>query len=78
MKKAITLLLSLILLIAFSALLTACEGGTGPQGANDADGVSIIKTEIIDGYLWITYSKNTKDKEEAFYGECLFFYIFAV
>ena len=59
MKKAITLLLSLILLIAFSALLTACDGGTGPQGANGADGadgVSIIKTEVIDGYLWITYS----------------------
>ena len=33
---------------------------------------------ILGKYPWLTYSKNTKDKEEAFYGECLFFYIFAV
>ena len=49
MKKAFLLALCLIL----SIFIVSCTGNTPVNGEN---GVSILKTEIIDGYLWITYS----------------------
>ncbi len=66
MKKLSFLILT-ILILTLTLMLTACNGTPGPQGEKGdqgiqgeagTDGNSIIKTEIIDGCLWITYSND--------------------
>lgn len=37
------------------------KGDTGAQGEKGDTGRGIAKTEIIDGYLWVTYTDNTKE-----------------
>ena len=40
---------------------TAAPAVNGVDGQNGADGVGIIKTEVIDGELWITYSNDPEN-----------------
>ena len=40
-------------------------GKDGAPGEKGDDGVSIIKTEVIDGYLWITYSNDPENPVNA-------------
>ncbi|MBQ2781180.1 MAG: collagen-like protein, partial [Clostridia bacterium] len=37
------------------------KGDTGAQGPAGADGRGIVKTEIIDGHLWITYTDDLEN-----------------
>ena len=57
------ILACMLLLATILMTFVACNGATqgsevkdGVDGKDGKDGVSIIKTEIIDGELWITYS----------------------
>ncbi|MBR2379796.1 MAG: leucine-rich repeat domain-containing protein [Paraprevotella sp.] len=57
MKKSVTLLLLLSLLACLVFVFSSCELGLPSlQGEKGETGRGILKTEIIDGYLWITYT----------------------
>ena len=71
MKKTISMLLALVLLFCTVSAFVSCEIGTqgvqglpgeqGPQGEQGNQGETgrgILKTEIIDGCLWITYTDD--------------------
>lgn len=59
MKKSVKLIsLLLVFILAFSTLfLTSCKK-TADNGAADTSNPYIIKTEIKDGCIWVTYSDN--------------------
>ena len=57
MKKLVTLLLLFSLLACVVFVFSSCELGLQSlQGEKGETGRGILKTEIIDGYLWITYT----------------------
>ncbi len=62
MKKSIKILsLTLVLILTFSALfLTSCKKNTSNNN-DDEEPAYIIKTEIIDGCIWVTYSNNPEN-----------------
>ena len=57
MKKFSILLLLLAIFVALTVLVS-CVGEQGTQGEA---GRGILKTEIIDGYLWITYTDKPNE-----------------
>ncbi len=64
MKKRLLLIMAALLLGVMLAL-TACGGGGNGTGGGSQGGGSqgggILKTEIIDGYLWITYTNDPQN-----------------
>ena len=73
MKRIFTLILAVLLVFSMVLIMSGCQGeqglpgekgeqgAQGIQGEKGDDGVSIIKTEVIDGYLWITYSNDPEN-----------------
>lgn len=68
MKKIISALLTLALLICTVSLFSSChtgesdpQGKHGEKGEKGDAGRGILKTEIIDGYLWITYTDDPEN-----------------
>lgn len=76
MKQLIRILAILLALTVTIAALTSCEQGAGsqgekgeqgdvgpagPQGEKGDTGRGILKTEIIDGWLYITYTDDPKN-----------------
>ena len=63
MKKFGILFLILAIFVALTVLVS-CAGEQGPQGEQGIQGEQgrgILKTEIIDGYLWITYTDKPNE-----------------
>lgn len=62
MKKSIKFLsLTLVLILTFSTLLlTSCKK-TGSSNENDGSNPYIIKTEVKDGCIWVTYSNDPEN-----------------
>ncbi len=64
MKSTILKALSLLLAVILLCSLTACSNDQGPQGEKGeqgdqgAAGRGILKTEIINGELWVTYTDD--------------------
>ena len=65
MKKFSILFLLLAIFVALTVLVSCGEqgpkGDKGEQGAQGEAGRGILKTEIIDGYLWITYTDKPNE-----------------
>ena len=61
MKKTLLVLLAIIMIFGTLSVLCSCDTQSeqedqGEQSTQGEEGVSILKVEIIDGCLWITYS----------------------
>lgn len=53
MKKLLSILMIALALVLMMFIITSCSCGGGEEP--DDQGRAILKTEIIDGYLWVTY-----------------------
>lgn len=60
MKRILTAIL-LIATMAMTLALTACGGEAVANGKDGKDGVGIIKAEIINEELWLTYSNDPEN-----------------
>ena len=60
MKRIISLVLVVAMLFTLISVLASCrmKGEQGVQGENGATGNRILKVEVINGELWITYTND--------------------
>ena len=60
-KRLSALLLSLLIVLPILFLFSCSDQGKGDKGDPGEQGVSIVKTELIDGELIVTYSDGRKE-----------------